>query len=381
MKPFVYADNAATTKLSEAAFSEIKKYMTEEFGNPSGIYSLGRRARRGILEASETIARAINASPEEIYFTSGGTESDNWAIRATVQRKPGGHIITSNIEHHAVSKTLEDLTQNGYSVTYLPVDKFGRVSADNLIAAIKDDTALITIMSASNEVGTILPTASFGEIARSRGIPFHTDAVQAVGHIPVDVREMKADMLSLSGHKFHGPKGVGALYVSKEFALPTFITGGGQERGLRSGTENVPGICGMAAALKEATVNMDRNITYVTAMRDRLITGMLSFPGVILTGDPVNRLPGIASFALEGIDGEALVYALDREGICVSSGSACSSGASESPAVLKSLGLVGGGGGVDGAIRISLDGYNTQDDIDLILRTLPNVLNKLRGHL
>lgn len=381
MKPFVYADNAATTKLSEAAFSEMKIYLTEEFGNPSGIYSLGRRARRGILQASETIARAINALPEEIYFTSGGTESDNWAIRAAAQRKHGGHIITSNIEHHAVSKTLEDLAQNGYSVTCLPVDRFGSVSADDLIAAIKDDTVLITIMSASNEVGTILPVPSFGEIARSRGIPFHTDAVQAVGHIPIDVREMKADMLSLSGHKFHGPKGVGALFVRKEFALPPFITGGEQERGLRSGTENVSGICGMAAALKEASINMDRNITYVTAMRDRLIEGMLGFPGVSLTGDPVSRLPGIASFALEGIDGETLVYALDREGICVSSGSACSSGASERPAVLKALGLEGGGGGVVGAVRFSLAEYNTQDDIDLILRTLPNVLNKLRGHL
>lgn len=379
MQSIIYADNAATTRLSEIAFLAMKKYLMEDFGNPSGIHRLSRRARMGLLEATEAIALAINALPEEIYFTSGGTESDNWAIRSAAAQKPGGHIITSAIEHSAVSVTLEDLAQKGYSITYLPVDKFGTVSADDLKSAIRDDTVLISIMSANNEVGTLLDIAGLGSIAKSQGIPFHTDAVQSVGHVPVDVRAMNIDMLSLSGHKFHGPKGVGALFVRKGFILPPQITGGGQERGLRSGTENVPGVCGMAAALTEAVKNMEGNIRYITALRDRLIEGMLRVPGVRLTGDPINRLPGLASFVIDGIDGETMVYALDRAGICASSGSACSSGAAEKSNTLRAMGI--GGGGEGGGIRFSLDEYNTGDEISYILKSSFDIITKLRGHL
>lgn len=376
----VYADNAGTTALSKTALDAMMPFLTENFGNPSGIYSVGRNARRGLENAREKVSRALGAAPNEIFFTGGGTEADNWAIRGTAQLygdKKGKHIITSAIEHHAIFNTLEFLKKQGFEITTLPVNEYGQISLEELENAIRDDTILITIMTANNEIGTVLPVKEIGEIAHKHGVLFHTDAVQATGHIHIDVKEMNIDMLSLAAHKFRGPKGVGALYVRKGLSLPSFIIGGGQERGKRSGTENVAGIVGLAAALEEAVNNMDENIAKVSAMRDRLIENLTKIPYSRLTGDPVNRLPGTASFVFECIEGESMVLNLDNAGICSSSGSACSSGSLDPSHVLMAIGLPHEI--AHGSLRLSINECTTDEDIDYILETLPPIIEKLRS--
>jgi cysteine desulfurase len=375
----VYADNAGTTAMSKTALDAMMPYLTESYGNPSAIYSLGREAKKGLEAARAKVASAIGARPEEIYFTGSGTEADNWAIRgaAEIKSKKGKHIITSSIEHHAISHTLEYLEKQGFEVTYLPVDSAGRVSLDDLKKAIRDDTILMTIMTANNEIGTIQPIAELGAIAREKGILFHTDAVQAVGHIPVNVAEMNVDMMSIAGHKFRGPKGVGALYIKKGNYIPPLLYGGGQENKRRSSTENVAGATGMAAALEEAVTNMDTNVKKITAMRDRLITELLKIPFSHLTGDPVNRLPGTASFVFECIEGEAMVLTLDNAGICASSGSACSSASLDPSHVLLAIGLKHEV--AHGSLRLSINETTSDADIDYMIETVPPVVEKLRA--
>lgn len=378
MQRFIYADNAGTTALSKTALDAMMPYLTEFYGNPSSIYSIGRKSKTAIENSRLKIATAIGAKTEEIYFTGGGSEADNWAIRSVAEKlsKKGRHIISTVIEHHAVLHTLRALEKQGYEVTYLPVNALGQISLDDLKNAIRDDTILITIIMANNEIGTILPIAEISKIAKERGILFHTDAVQAVGHIPIDVSELGVDLLSLAAHKFRGPKGVGALFVKKGIFLPALLTGGGQEKGRRAGTENVAGIVGMAAALEEAAANMDENVKKVTAMRDRLIEGLLKIPFSQLTGDPVNRLPGTASFVFECIEGESLVLALDSKGICASSGSACSSASLDPSHVLLAIGLKHEV--AHGSLRLTINEDNTDEDIDYILAELPTIIARLR---
>ena len=379
MSKIVYADNAATTALSKQALEAMMPYLTSELGNPSSLYSLGRSAKQAIDSAHIKVADAIGAKPEEIYFTGGGTEADNWAIKSVTElrKTKGKHIITSSIEHHAVFHTLQYLEKNGYEVTYLEVDKAGQISLDELRSAIREDTILITIMTANNEIGTILPVAEIGKIAHELGILFHTDAVQAVGHIPINVEQMNLDFLSLAGHKFRGPKGIGALYIKKDLRLPSNMLGGGQEHGLRSGTENVAGIVGLATALEEATIHLPVNMKKVLAMRDRLIKGLLKIPHSQLTGDPVNRLPGTASFTFEYVEGESMVLLLDHYGICVSSGSACSSASLDPSHVLLAIGLPHEI--AHGSLRLSINEDNTDEEIDYILEKLPAVISRLRN--
>jgi cysteine desulfurase len=353
-------------------------YLTNEYGNASSIYSVGRAAREALEIAREKVAKALGAKPSEIYFTSGGTESDNWAIRsaAELRKKKGKHIISTRIEHHAVLHTLKKMEKQGFDVTYLGVDEKGQISLDELRAAIRPDTVLITVMAANNEIGTILPVAEIGAAAREAGVLFHTDAVQAAGHIPLDVTAMKADLLSISAHKFKGPKGVGVLYIRKGLGLPSLMQGGGQERSLRPGTENVAGIVGLAAALEEAVAHREENAKRVAAMRDRLIEGLKKIPASRLTGDPQNRLPGTASFIFECVEGESMVLMLDREGICASSGSACSSGSLDPSHVLMALGLPHEI--VHGSLRLTLGEDNTEEDVDVILEKLPPIVARLR---
>jgi len=379
MSQFVYADNAATTRLSETALAAMLPWLQDGFGNPSSVYRLGREARRTLDEAREKVAAAIGAKPDEIFFTGSGTEADNWAIRSVAETlgQKGRHIITTAIEHHAVEHTVKDLEKHGFDVTYLPVDEYGHISLEDLKGAIRPDTILITIMFANNEIGTIYPIAEIGAIARENGILFHTDAVQAVGHIPVDVTAMQIDLMSLSAHKFRGPKGIGALYIRKGVRLPSFITGGAQERGKRSGTENVAGICGMAAALEESVQNLAASSAKIEALRDKLITGLLKIPRTRLTGDPVNRLPGSASFVFECVEGEAMILLLDAAGIAASSGSACSSGSLDPSHVLLAIGLPHEI--AHGSVRLTLGEENTEADVAYILETLPNIIEKLRA--
>lgn len=378
MNQMVYADNAATTALSRTAFEAMLPYLTTEYGNPSSVYSFGSNAKRAIQNSREKVASAIGALPEEIYFTSGGTESDNWAIKSAskLSQNNGKHIISTAIEHHAVLHTLDSLKEQGYEITSLGVDTYGQISLQEICSTIKNGTSLISIMAANNEVGTILPTVEIGAIARERGILFHTDAVQAVGHIPIDVCTMNIDMLSLAGHKFRGPKGIGALYINKSIKLPAIIHGGGQEHNLRSGTENVAGIVGLGAALDEACTNMKENTRKVSALRDRLISGVMKISRVKLTGDPANRLPGIASFIIEGIEGESMVMMLDQNGIYASSGSACSSGSQKASHVLLSMGLPSQL--AHSSLRFSLNEDNSEYDVDYILEKLPAIINRLR---
>lgn len=380
LKRLVYADNAGTTALSKTALDAMMPFLTEFYGNPSGIYSVSRDAKRGLEAAREKIAKAIGARADEIYFTGGGTEADNWALRgvAEARENKGKHIITSAIEHHGISHTLEYLTKkHGFEVTYLPVDKYGMISLDELKEAIREDTILITIMAANNEIGTIMPIREIASIARERGVLFHTDAVQAVGHIPIDVEDMNIDLLSMAGHKFRGPKGVGALYVKKGIYVPALIHGGGQERNRRSGTENVAGVTGMAAALEEAVTDMDDNIKRISAMRDRLISELTKIPYSRLTGDPVKRLPGTASFVFECVEGESMILTLDNAGICASSGSACSSGSLDPSHVLMAIGLPHEV--AHGSVRLTINECTTDEDIDYILEMLPPVIEKLRA--
>ena len=377
MKRIIYADNAATTKISKSALDAIMPYLSNEYGNPSSLYSLAQNTRQAVENARIKVAQAIGALPEEIYFTGGGTESDNWAVKSAVEMNAdkGRHIITSAIEHPAVLNTIKNLEEKGWEVTYLGVDDVGQISLEELQSAIRDDTVLITIMTANNEIGTILPISEIGEIARKSNILFHTDAVQAVGHIPVNVKELNVDLLSISGHKFGGMKGTGVLYIKKGLRLPPLHHGGGQERKLRSGTENVVGIISLSAALEDAVSCLSTDI--VVKMRDRLIEELLKIPRTRLTGDPVNRLPGIASFVFEGIEGESMVLMLDQCGICASSGSACSSDSLEPSHVLLAIGLPHEI--AHGSLRLSLNKDNTIEGIDYILEKLPEIVAKLRS--
>ena len=377
MNNMIYLDNAATTKVSKAAVSAIMPCLENEYGNPSSIYSIGRSAKNAIEEARNTVAAAIGANPEEIYFTSSGTESINQAIKSTAEyaKEKGKHIITSSIEHSAVLKSVKNLEELGYEVTYLPVDQFGQISPVELINSIRDDTILISIMTANNEIGTILPISEIGKTAKEKGILFHTDAVQAVAHIPVNVDDMNVDMLSFSGHKFGGLKGNGVLYVRKGVKIPPFIHGGGQERGMRSGTENVAGILALAAALTDSLKQMP--LDRVSKMRDRLISELLKIPKTRLTGDPVNRLPGIASFVFEAIEGESILLLLDQLGICASSGSACTSGSLDPSHVLLAIGLPHEI--AHGSLRLSLSNENTDEEIDFVLEKLPPIIARLRA--
>ena len=376
----VYADNAATTKMSQTAINAMLPYMERIYGNPSSLHSVGQEAAEALQSARETIAKCLNASPNEITFTSGGSEADNQALLSAAWlglRKGKKHIISTAFEHHAILHTLKKLEKEGFEVQLLDVGPLGNITAQQVADAIREDTCLVTTMYANNEIGSILPIAEIGAVCKEAGVPFHTDAVQAVGHLHINVKEQNIDMLSLSGHKFHGPKGVGALYVRRGFPLVSIIEGGAQERGKRAGTENIPGICGMAAALKEACDHMDENMPRVAAMRDRLIEGLSRIPHSALNGDPVNRLPGNVSFCFEGIEGESLLLLLDSKGICASSGSACTSGSLDPSHVLLAIGRPHEV--AHGSLRLSLSEWNTDEEIDHILAEVPWVVEYLRN--
>lgn len=383
MNRFVYADNAATTPMSESVYHAMQPYLTEFYGNPSSLYRIGRDARRAITEARMKVARAIGAKePSEIIFTGGGSQADNLAIRGYVKgRSARGkkHIITSKIEHHAVLYTCEALEKEGYPVTYLDVDAQGHVDLEQLKSAITDQTALVTIMAANNEIGTIQNLTAIAQIAHEHGAVFHTDAVQAVGHMPLDVQQMGIDMLSLSAHKFRGPKGIGALYVRKGIALEPLVYGGGQERGLASGTENVAGIVGLGQAIEDATgEHLAEKMGYVKKLTDRLVRGIMdNIPYTHYTGDPVNRLPGTASFVFEAIEGEGLILRLDNAGICGSTGSACSTGSLDPSHVLMAIGLPHEI--AHGSLRLTLGEQNTEDDVDYLIENVTKVVEGLRA--
>lgn len=390
MKRFVYADNAATTPLSDTAFEAMKPWLTEFYGNPSSLYRIGRQAKEALNEARETVGKCLNAAepvnvandykPGEIVFTGGGSQADNLAIRGFMHG-PGAkgrkHIITSKIEHHAVLYTCEALEKEGFRVTYLDVDKQGHVDLEQLKNELSEDTALVTIMAANNEIGTIQPIAEIAALAHAAGAVFHTDAVQAVGHMHIDVQAMGIDMLSLSAHKFRGPRGVGVLYVKKGVALAPLIYGGGQERGLISGTENTAGCIGLAAALKEAVEGLDEKMAYVKKLNDRLVEGIMKTPYTHYTGDPVNRLPGTASFVFEAIEGEGLLLRLDSEGVCGSTGSACSTGSLDPSHVLMAIGLPHEI--AHGSLRLTLGEQNTEEDVDYIIEAVTKVVAGLRA--
>ena len=377
----VYADNAATTAMSRTAIDAMLPYFDNIFGNPSSLHSVGQVAKEALDEARATVARCLGCEPREIIFTSGGSEADNQAIVSAArfgERKGKKHIISTAFEHHAVLHTLNKLEKEGFEVTYLDVNNANHnVSAQQVKDAIREDTCLVTVMYANNEIGSVLPIPEIGAICKEAGIPFHTDAVQAVGHIKINVKEQNIDMLSLSAHKFHGPKGVGALYVRKGFPLVNVIEGGAQERGKRGGTENLAGICGMAAAMKEACDHIDENMPRVAAMRDKLIEGLSKIPHCALNGDPVNRLPNNVSFCFEGIEGESLLLYLDAKGICASSGSACTSGSLDPSHVLLAIGRVHDV--AHGSLRLSLSDYNTMEEMDHILTAVPEVVQLLRS--
>ena len=376
----VYADNAATTAMSQTAIAAMLPYFDKIYGNPSSLHSVGQAAKEALENARATVAQCLGCEPREIIFTSGGSEADNQAIISAARfgaRMGKKHIITTAFEHHAVLHTLNRLEKEGFEVTYLDVSQGHNITAQQVKDAIRPDTALVTVMYANNEIGSILPIPEIGAICKEAGVTFHTDAVQAVGHLHINVREQNIDMLSLSGHKFHGPKGVGALYVRKGFPLVNVIEGGAQERGKRAGTENIPGICGMAAAMKEACDNIDKNMPRVAAMRDKLIAGLSQIPHCALNGDPVNRLPGNVSFCFEGIEGESLLLFLDAKGISASSGSACTSGSLAPSHVLLAIGRVHDV--AHGSLRLSLSEYNTMEEMDHILTAVPEVVQYLRN--
>lgn len=379
-KRTIYVDNAATTAMSAKAVEAAAPYMTSVYGNPSSLHSAGQRAKEALEAARERIAARLNCEPREIYFTSGGSEADNQAIRSAAEtgaKRNKKHIISTAFEHHAVLHTLKKLEREGFEVTYLGVGEKGIVSAEQVAAAIRPDTALVTIMFANNEIGTIQPIAEIGKVCREKGVTFHTDAVQAVGHVPVDVKAMNIDMLSLSAHKFHGPKGVGALYCRRGLPLSAFIEGGAQERGRRAGTENLPWIVAMAAALDDACDNMEKTAAKERKLCDRLIEGLSKIPHSKLNGDRTNRLPSIVNMCFEGIEGEGLLLLLDDEGICASSGSACTSGSLDPSHVLLALGLPHEV--AHGSLRLSLSEANTDKDVDAILVAVPKVVEYLRN--
>ncbi len=377
-KKFVYADNAATTRVRPEVLAKMIPYFTEYYGNPSSLYSVGRQTAVAVDKAREEVANALGCKAQEIIFTSGGSESDNMAIRGIAAKKGSGHIITTKIEHHAVLHTVQDLEKQGFEATYLDVDAQGLISLDQLKDAIREDTILITVMFANNEIGTIQPIKEIGEIAKEHNIPFHTDAVQAVGHVHINVAEMNIDMLSLSAHKFGGPKGTGVLYVRRGLAPKTLITGGGQERGKRAGTENIAGILGCAEALRLASAEIDSETEKLTKMRDRLIDGILStIPYTRLNGSREKRLASNVNISVEYIEGESLILMLDMFGICASSGSACTTGSLDPSHVLLALGLTHEV--AHGSLRLSLGHDTTDADIDYILEVLPKVVDRLRA--
>lgn len=375
----IYLDNAGTTKTSHEVVNAMKPFFEEEYGNASSLHSMGQRAKEHLDAARKIVAECINADAGEIYFTSGGSESDNQAIiSASIlgERKGKKHIISSQFEHHAVLHTLQKLEKQGFSVTYLPVYENGIVKIEDLKNAIRADTCLVTIMFANNEIGTVQPIKEIGQICHEKGIVFHTDAVQAVGHIPVDVKEMNIDMLSISGHKFHGPKGVGALYCKKTVLLNKFIEGGAQEKNKRAGTENVAGIVGMATALKNTCDHMDENAQKEIKLRDKLITELSKIPHSSLNGDWKNRLPNNFNMCFEGIEGESLLLLLDDEGICASSGSACTSGSLDPSHVLLAIGRPHEV--AHGSLRLTLSEYNTEEEIDKVIKVVPPIVELLR---
>ncbi len=390
-KRFVYADNAATTPLSEIAFNAMKPWLTEHYGNPSSLYRMGREAKEAINEARKVVGKCLNAAmpvnekndyaPGEILFTGGGSQADNLAIRGFMHgpsSKGRKHIITSKIEHHAVLYTCEALEKEGYRVTYLNVDKEGRVDLDQLKNELSEDTALVSIMAANNEIGTIQPLKQISELAHSVGAKFHTDAVQAVGHMHIDVQEMGIDMLSLAGHKFRGPRGTGVLYVKNGIQLEPLVYGGGQERGLVSGTENTAGFIGLAAAMQDACEHLDEKMGYVKKLTDKLVKGIMeNIPYSHYTGDPVNRLPGTASFVFEAIEGEGLILRLDNAGVCGSTGSACSTGSLDPSHVLMAIGLPHEI--AHGSLRLTLGEQNTEEDVDYVIETVTDVVKTLRS--
>lgn len=378
--PRIYADNAATTKISQTAMKAMISAMENSYGNPSSIHQIGMAANDALQTAREQIARCLGCMPKEIFFTSGGTESDNQAIMSAAMlgaKQNKRHIISTAFEHHAVLHTLRRLKEQGFEIQLLDVGAEGNITAAQVEEAIRPDTCLVTVMFANNEIGSVLPIAEIGEVCRAHGVLFHTDAVQAAGHIQVNVKKQNIDMLSLSAHKFHGPRGIGALYVKRGIELTSLMEGGGQERGKRPGTENLPAIMGMAAALKEECTLMEQNEAKVTAMRDRLIQGLSQIPYSILNGSREKRLPGNVNFCFEGVSGESLLLLLDSRGICASSGSACASGALDPSHVLLSLGLAPEI--AQGSLRISLDISNTEEEIDYMLEVIPQVVEQLRG--
>ena len=378
--PRIYADNAATTKISQTAMKAMISAMENSYGNPSSIHQIGMAANDALQTAREQIARCLGCMPKEIFFTSGGTESDNQAIVSAAMlgaKKNKRHIISTAFEHHAVLHTLRRLKEQGFEIQLLDVGAEGNITAAQVEEAIRPDTCLVTVMFANNEIGSVLPIAEIGEACRAHGVLFHTDAVQAAGHIPVNVKKQNIDMLSLSAHKFHGPRGIGALYVKRGIELTSLMEGGGQERGKRPGTENLPAIMGMAAALKEECTLMEQNEAKVIAMRDRLIQGLSQIPYSILNGSREKRLPGNVNFCFEGVSGESLLLLLDSRGICASSGSARASGALDPSPVLLSLGLAPEI--AQGSLRISLDISNTEEEIDYMLEVIPQVVEQLRG--
>lgn len=390
-KRFVYADNAATTPLSEIAFNAMKPWLTEHYGNPSSLYRMGREAKEAINEARKVVGKCLNAAmpvnekndyaPGEILFTGGGSQADNLAIRGFMHgpsSKGRKHIITSKIEHHAVLYTCEALEKEGYRVTYLNVDKEGHVDLEQLKNELSEDTALVSIMAANNEIGTIQPLKQISELAHSVGAKFHTDAVQAVGHMHIDVQEMGIDMLSLAGHKFRGPRGTGVLYVKNGIQLEPLVYGGGQERGLVSGTENTAGFIGLAAAMQDACEHLDEKMGYVKKLTDKLVKGIMeNIPYSHYTGDPVNRLPGTASFVFEAIEGEGLILRLDNAGVCGSTGSACSTGSLDPSHVLMAIGLPHEI--AHGSLRLTLGEQNTEEDVDYVIETVTDVVKTLRS--
>ena len=377
---FIYLDNAATTRVSDAALDAMLPYFRQQYGNPSSLYAFGQEAKEALERARETVAGVLNCKPREIIFTSGGSEADNQAIRsaAAIGARAGKrHIISTAFEHHAVLHTLSKLEKEGFEVTLLDVHSDGLVRVEELAAAIRPDTCLVTVMYANNEIGTIQPIAEIGRVCRERGVLFHTDAVQAAGHLPIDVRAQNIDMLSLSAHKFHGPKGVGALYARRGIALTNLIEGGAQERGRRAGTENTAGIAGMAAALDEAARNMERDSAKMTALRDRLIAGLSRIPHSALNGDAERRLPGNVSFCFEGIEGESLLLLLDDKGVCASSGSACTSGSLGPSHVLLAIGRPHEV--AHGSLRLTLSGETSEEDIDYTIKAVTEVVAYLRS--
>ena len=376
----IYLDNAATTKMSEVAIKAMIPYMNEIYGNPSSLHSVGQEANEALQNARERIAKLLGCEPKEITFTSGGSEADNQAIISAArfgERKGKKHIISTAFEHHAVLHTLEKLEKQGFEVTILDVHENGLISAEQVRNAIRDDTCLVTVMYANNEIGTIQPIAEIGAVCREKGVLFHTDAVQAVGHLHINVKEQNIDMLSLSAHKFHGPKGVGVLYTRKGIPLTTLIEGGAQERGKRAGTENIPAIMGMVAALEEACAKIEENTAKLTALRDKLIAGLSEIPHSILNGDAKQRLPGNVNFCFEGIEGESLLLLLDDKGICASSGSACTSGSLDPSHVLLAIGRVHDI--AHGSLRLSLSEENTEEEIDYTIKAVKEVVEYLRG--